>query len=125
MKNKENRHNLILFTILFLTAYIGTTVYRPYIYSNHIFDYHFADIIPSLFCVPVAYSFVCLIYGVFDKSIDKLKLILSCAVGFYLYEFVDFLLGGGDWYDCIAIAIGTIVTFIVRVLHQQINKESK
>lgn len=125
MRTKGNRHTIILFAILFFVAYLGTTVYRPFIYSNQIFDYHLADIIPSLFCVPVAYSFVCSVYGFFDKRLDKFKLILSCAVGFYLYEFVDFLLGGGDWYDCIAIAIGTLATVIVRVLHQQINKDSK
>ncbi len=102
---------LISFLVLLITSLLGTTIYRPYIYSNQLFDCHLADSHTSLLCVPVVYSL-----GVFISEIrcrplrNKYLPIVYCAIGFYVYEILELFTGGFDWYDCIAIAIGALLT---------------
>ena len=38
--------------------------YRPYVYENHINDYHLADVIGSIVCVPAA---VLCVYGIENR----------------------------------------------------------
>ncbi len=111
--------SLFVFVLLLAMSYWGSTVYRPYIYSNHLFDYHLADTIPSLFCVPVAYSLGVFLSHLFNKPLaDKFKPILYCALGFYCYEFLELFTGGFDWFDCIAIAIGTLLIVLTVKLFE-------
>lgn len=51
-----------------LAGLILSHTYRPYIYANHIQDFHIADTIGSIVCVPAAVLFF---YGLNDKRSVK------------------------------------------------------
>lgn len=88
-----------------------THIYRPYIYENHIADFHIADTIGSLLCVPAATLFF---YGISDKySINKL--IFMIAVTYICYEFLGLLHihGTFDFYDIVAIILSSICTYYI------------
>lgn len=45
-----------------LIACVGLVLsytYRPYVYENHIDDFHLADVIGSIVCVPVDMLYAC------------------------------------------------------------------
>ena len=76
-----------------LIAVIGLVLshtYRPYVYENHINDFHLADVIGSVVCVGaaivyIAYEFLGLfhIHGTFDVY-DIIAIIISSLVFYRL-----------------------------------------
>ena len=82
-----------------LIAAIGLVLshtYRPYVYENHINDFHLADVIGSVVCVPAA---VLCAYGIDNRYIA--------------YEFLGLfhIHGTFDIYDIIAIIISSLVFY--------------
>ena len=80
-----------------LIATIGLVLshtYRPYIYENHINDFHLADVIGSVVCVPAALPIMSVIWS-FKRQIDsKFRKFSFCAVDEYssimrLYHLVN------------------------------------
>jgi len=116
----------VVFIILTALAFVGVVFYRPYIYSNHIFDYYLADVWPSLFCVPVAYSGLDFFCSVCKRPIrKKVRIIWYCAVGYYCYELLELISGlllGYGWrfeaMDLVAIMIGTLLTLLSQAGHK-------
>ena len=53
--------------------------YRPYVYENHINDYHLADVIGSIVCVPAA---VLCVYGI-DNRYSIKQYTIGAAVSLY------------------------------------------
>lgn len=99
---------LILSLLLFIVTMVLAKTYRPYVYNNNIFDYHFADTITSLFCVPTASLFF---FGISSKYSFN-KYILISTLSFILWEFISinrFI----DYYDIIAVLLGAFITYIV------------
>ena len=85
--------------------------YRPYIYENHIYDFHIADTIGSIVCVPAA---TLLFYGFTDKYyIGKLTLIITLTYIFYELLGLLNIHGTFDLYDIIAIIISGICTYFI------------
>lgn len=84
--------------------------YRVYIYQNSIYDFHFADTIGSLLCVP---SSSLLFWGLYKKYSFKSLIILN-TIGFIIYELLTLLPYHGtfDYYDLIAIFIGSLVSYL-------------
>lgn len=93
-----------------LIAAIGLVLshtYRPYIYENHINDYHLADVIGSIVCVPAA---VLCVYGI-DNRYSIKQYTIGAAVVYIAYEFLGLfhIHGTFDVYDIIAIIISSLV----------------
>lgn len=99
--------------------YIGLTVgliglflaffYRPFIYNNNFNDFHFADTLGSLFCVPAS---VFISYGLSEKY-KFLKLLLLSVIFWVIYEIPSSIEQGIiDTYDYLAIIIGALLTFL-------------
>lgn len=82
--------------------------YRPFVYKNNIADFHFADTLGSLFCVPASVLFY---YG-FKKKSRFLKTFFSSVITFTLYEVPSSIKSGIDFYDYFAIIIGALFTYI-------------
>ena len=107
-------HKKILFQIGIILFALHTVLliwYRPYIYKNDIWDFHFADTIGSLFCMPVStyiifgykkvrWSFYTIIGGVYIANI-----FYECTSLFYSMHTIDIP-------DLIAIHIGFFITII-------------
>lgn len=86
--------------------------YRPFVYKNNINDFHFADTLGSLFCVPASVLFY---YGI-KRNASFLKTFLLSVVTFTLYEIPSSIMSGIDFYDYFAIIIGALFTYITYFL---------
>ena len=70
-----------------LIAAIGLVLshtYRPYVYENHINDFHLADVIGSVVCVPAA---VLCAYGI-DNRYSIKQYTIGTAIVYITYEFL-------------------------------------
>jgi len=93
--------------------------YRPYIYSNYYNDFHFADTLGSLFCVP---SSTLLYYG-FSRKLNFRNLLLTSLGVFILYEVPSTIQYGIDIYDYFALFISALCTYsffkIIKYIHKK------
>ncbi|MBS9767370.1 MAG: hypothetical protein KGV44_07505 [Flavobacteriaceae bacterium] len=87
---------------LALISLLLTWFYRPYIYENQIFDFHFADTIGSWFCIPSATFFF---YGIRKKQFAKILNIVLFA--YIIYEILTALPYHGtfDSWDILAMVL--------------------
>ena len=113
MKSISKRKNAIFISLfLFFIAFLLFITYRPYIYQNHIFDFHFADTLTSWFSIP------CLTLFFWGISRHKfLQVLIGCLIGNLLYEF--FLGLTFDWYDVIAILLSAAMTYLIYIFYKR------
>ena len=109
--------------ILLCISLAGSWFYRPWIYSNHINDWHIADSFPSFFCILVPYYFYDSFCSLTGKPFKSNQAILGLTLGNLLYELIQIPVGGFDWFDILAIFLGVAVVFIldkfgIRIAHQ-------
>lgn len=108
-------HFLLIAMLLVTTALLLSFFYRPYIYQNHIFDYHLADTIGSLFSVPAATFFF---RGISSKYTFN-QFILITTLAYLIYECLGliYIIGVFDSWDVLAILVGALLTFVVNLLY--------
>lgn len=99
-----------------LIAAIGLVLshtYRPYVYENHINDFHLADVIGSVVCVPAAV----LCAGI-DNRYSIKQYTIGTAIVYITYEFLGLfhIHGTFDIYDIIAIIISSLVFYRLCLL---------
>ena len=123
----DNRRIILFFVfiLMFIITEIGRKIYRPYIYSNHIFDFWIADTIGN-FTGTIAIIF-------FDLSglnpyYNKGRLfIFIITVGLIVYELVQYILPGRntcDWRDIIATIIAGLISWgIYSLIYRNINNK--
>ena len=86
----------------FILGVVLSNTYRPYIYTNHLYDYHFADTIGNWVAVP---SLTLLVVGM--NKYTPYKATLYSVMVWFLYEIIPF--GVFDYYDLLAtLASGTL-----------------
>lgn len=91
----------------FILGIVLSNTYRPYIYENHIFDFHLADTIGNLVAVPS----LSLLLLAMRKYESLSKAILYSIFVFTLYEIIPF--GTFDFYDLIATYISGLLTYLI------------
>lgn len=103
---------LFLSIIFFVLGLILSHTYRPYIYSNKIFDFHIADTIGNIVAVPAA---VCFFIALSKKRINLEKLVIVAVISYIGYEFLGLfnLHGVFDFYDIMATIISGIITYLI------------
>ena len=112
---QSDKRRLIYFfgaLICFVLGLLLVFTYRPYIYSNHINDWHLADTIGNIVAVPAAVFF----YYAYYKSIrfTKLAILIQVFLGWCFYEVV--LSRTFDWWDILATMIMCLVTYPILLL---------
>lgn len=114
----------IITFLLFLTiSFCGSYFYRPYIYSNHIYDWHLADCFPSFMSVPVTYLFYLIMKELFKlQRKNPFYELIVIIFGGLVYECIQLLGYGFDWYDIIATIIGGLVVSIYLFINKNIAK---
>lgn len=100
----------------FILGIVLFNTYRPYIYENHIFDFHLADTIGNLVAVPS----LSLLLLAMRKYESLSKAILYSIFVFTLYEIIPF--GTFDFYDLIATYISGLLTYLIFLLFKRVNK---
>ncbi len=110
MTCKKRLYYLIIDIIILL---LMIKVYRPYIYSNSINDFHIADSIPSFLGVLIMSNIIYLN----DKNLEYDFLLYLCpTIGLIIYEFLQYYLHVGtfDINDIIFTLIGGIIVFFYK-----------
>ncbi len=106
-----NRKYIIVGIAIAIIGLILTHTYRPYIYENHIYDFHIADTIGSLVCVP---SFTLFYYG-FSNKYSIGKVVFITTVVYILYELPGLfnIHGTFDFHDIIATTISGVCSYFI------------
>jgi hypothetical protein len=103
---------LLLFVFMFVFTEIGRKVYRPYIYSNDIFDFWIADTIGN-FTGTIAIIFF--EFAVVNPKYKKgRKFLIIITFGLIVYELVQYILPGTntcDWRDIVATLIAGLISW--------------
>lgn len=117
---QSDKRRLIYFygaLICFVLGLLLAFTYRPFIYSNHINDWHLADTIGNIVAVPAAAFF----YYAINRSVRYTKLTVLVLV-FLIWCFYEVALSQTfDWWDILAILIMCFVTYpILQVFEKKV-----
>ena len=112
---QSDKRRLIYFywaLIFFVLGLLLAFTYRPFIYSNHINDWHLADTIGNIVAVPAAAFF----FYAMHKSVRYTKLAILVQV-FFIWCFYEVALSQTfDWWDILATMIMCFVTYPILLL---------
>ena len=98
-----------IFIFMFLFTEFGREVYRPYIYSNGIFDFWIADTIGN-FTGTITIIFFEMV--IINPEYKKGKIFLYVIVfGLIIYELIQYLIPKniGDWRDIVATLLAGLI----------------
>ncbi len=104
----KKKQSLIISSIFVLLGLSLSWFYRPYIYNNNIYDFHFSDTIGNIF------GFSAWLYFFFATAKKKYNLITVLVSGilfFTAYEFLAFW-GTTDKYDVLATLLSAFLNYI-------------
>jgi hypothetical protein len=108
LSRKKKVAILIAISLTLLSGILSWT-YRPYIYKNDIYDFHFADTITSWLSIPAASL---LFWGIQRKEEHGFPFfIISSLIGFSVFEI--FLGSTFDRYDLIALYLSALITYLI------------
>ncbi len=102
---------LLIMLICYFITEVGRSFYRPYIYSNHIFDFYIADTLGSSFGTLTAMFMVILLVG--KSDLKDMYLMVVIILGLMLYEVSDIGKASYDPHDMLAIIIFGIIGLII------------
>ncbi len=108
----NKRQSLIIAISFSFTGLLLSWFYRPYIYKNHITDFHFADTIGNMF------GFTAWLFFFFATAKNKynpIKVIFIGILFFTSYEFIAFW-GTTDLYDIIATLLSALLNYIFLLI---------
>jgi hypothetical protein len=115
----------LIFVFMFVFTEIGRFIYRPYIYSNHIFDFWIADTIGN-FTGTIAIIFFDFA-GVNPKHPQGRIFLIIITFGLIVYELVQYILPGTntcDWKDIIATLIAGLISWgIYELVYKKYPEE--
>mgnify|MGYP006989002730 FL=1 len=93
--------------LFFVLLGIMSNIYRPYIYSHGIYDFHIADTFSDLLLVPTCFCFVCAL----EKEIN-VRIETGILAEVIVLVFVEVIDSPIDYYDALAAIISGIITTI-------------
>jgi hypothetical protein len=93
--------------------------YRPFIYENDLYDFHFANVFPSLFATPAIVFFY---FGLSKEQTLKNKIIISAYIGSVLYELLS-LTGMHKTFDILDIVALTVSMILLLLLPDRLRKK--
>ena len=110
--------------LFFILTEIGRNIYRPYIYSNSIYDYGIADSMGNLGGVIVQIFFSLAILNSPGKK--AFNVIGFIVIGYILYEIMQPYLPKGvfDWRDIYGTLIGGVISlFLLFIINKSIKNK--
>lgn len=113
----NKRKSIIILMVLLFITFITLYIYRPYIYSNNIFDYSLANSLPSLLNTLIIYKVIyCLNKSIEKNNVDKILLMFAVPIGCILSELIQktLYLGTYDFNDIIFIILSIPVIFLLE-----------
>jgi hypothetical protein len=102
--------------LIALSCGILSKTYRPYIYENHINDFHLADTIPNWLAVPAVTLFL---WGLSKGKIYKYNFKMGIVCSAMSIVFFEFILSATfDYWDLIATILSGGVTFCIYMIYK-------
>ncbi len=114
----------LIFVFMFIITEIGRKIYRPFIYSNEIFDYWIADTIGN-FTGTIAIIFFDLA-GFNPKHKQGRIFLLIITLGLIVYELLQYFSPRSilDWRDIIATIIAGLISWgMYELLFKKLKKK--
>lgn len=114
----------LIFVFMFFITEIGRKIYRPFIYSNDIFDYWIADTIGN-FTGTIAIVFFDFA-GVNPKYKQGRIFLIIITLGLIVYELLQYFLPRSilDWRDMIATLIAGLISWgIYELLFKKLKEK--
>lgn len=110
-----NKSYLISAILIIFSGLILSALYRPYIYSNNINDFGFADTIGSLIAV-VAFCFFVWGFKEYSNQEKNKQIIIATLIYSFGWELLSFLgiHGTFDKKDIVAALISGLITFLIK-----------
>lgn len=108
----EKKLAIIVSVLRVVLCCLLQVTYRPFIYENHLNDFHIADTLTSWICIPAASLFF---WGISRNKFTKC--LLGSLIGFVIYKL--FLGWTFDWYDIIALCIGAGITYLIYFFYKK------
>jgi len=114
---QSNKRRLIYFlgaAFCFCFGLLLSFTYRPYVYSHHVNDLHFADVIGNIVAVPAAAFF----FYAMNKTIRYTKFAIL-VIDFFLWCFYEVTISSTfDWWDIVATLIMCFVTYPILLVFE-------
>lgn len=121
----QNRTSFGIGFAFFALGILLSHTYRHWIYANHINDFHIADTIGSLVCIPASVFFF---YSFSRNKSSFRELIGKSTIAFIVYELIGLIgiHGVFDFYDIIAILLSAGSLYLFHSLYKmRIQRISK
>ena len=114
----------LIFVVMFIITETGRRIYRPYIYTNDIFDYWIADTIGNLTgtIAIIFFDFA----GVNPKHKQGRKFLIIITLGLIVYELLQYFSPKSilDWRDMFATLIGGLISWgIYELLFKKLKEK--
>ncbi|MHC1706106.1 MAG: hypothetical protein AB9842_01155 [Bacteroidales bacterium] len=113
----------LIFVMMFFITEIGRKIYRPYIYSHHIFDYWIADTIGNLTgTIAIIFFDIAIVNPKYKQGRIFLFII---TVGLIVYELLQYFSPKSilDWRDMIATVMAGLFSWgIYELLFKKHNE---
>ncbi len=85
--------------------------YRPFVFENHLSDYHLADTLGSLFSIPIFTFFI--LSFVTLPVVNRWIIILLVVHLFIEASSIVLPIGVFDFFDAIALIVGALFSFLI------------
>lgn len=110
-----NKSYLISAIVIVFSGLLLSVLYRPYIYSNNINDFGFADTIGSLIAV-IAFCFFVWGFKEYSNKEKNKQIVIATLVYSFGWEFLSLLgiHGTFDKKDIVAALISGLITFLIK-----------
>ena len=86
------------------------TYYRPWVYTNHLFDFYLADTYTNLFGECVVFFILVSLFSP-NEMYKPIKLLLYSSCGLMIYELLGLTF---DYKDIIATFVGALLSYAIN-----------
>lgn len=118
-----NKTYFISSIVIVFSGLLLSVIYRPYIYSNNINDFGFADAIGSLIAV-IAFCFFVWGFKEYSNKEKNKQIIIATLIYSFGWELFGYLgiYGTYDKNDIVAALISGLITFLLKEIIDRKNK---
>ncbi len=115
MRKKHRLLHLVVGCLFIIIMLLFRTYYRPWIYTNHLFDFYLADTYTNLFGECVVFFILVSLFSP-NEMYKPIKLLLYSSCGLIIYELLGLIVEGGlcDYKDIIATFVGALLSYVIN-----------
>lgn len=115
MRKKHRLLHLIVGCLFIIIMLLFRTYYRPWVYTNHLFDFYLADTYTNLMYECVVFFILVSLFSP-NEMYKPIKLLFYSSCGLMIYELLGLIVEGGlcDYKDIIATFVGALLSYAIN-----------